>query len=314
MDRVTSGGYRLDPGAVLVTGAAGFAARHLMEALGMGPGDFAADVTADFDAPEGVRRIAWELPGQPPHGLGPVRYVFHLAAISSISRSFEDPAVVYSVNASGTASVLEYVRRSCPGARLVLASSAEVYGASADPLSESCPARPVTPYGGSKLAAEVAALQSRRASGADVVIARCFPHFGPWQSPGFALPSFCRRVLEAVHESGRAIRVGNLSAVRDYLYVDDVVRAYLCLASSGEAGGIYNVCSGTGASMQELLMKIIDLAGSRLAVEPDPELFRPVDIPVQIGDPTRLESLGWSRGTGIEDGLRRLYDWWRDRT
>jgi GDP-4-dehydro-6-deoxy-D-mannose reductase len=311
---VTAGGFALEDGPVLVTGAAGFAARHLMEALGMGPGDYATDLSDDFQAPDGVRRLAWDLPGDPPPGLGPVRYVFHLAAVSSISRSFADPAAVYTVNAAGTASVLEYVRRACPGARLVLASSAEVYGASSDPLSESSPTRPSTPYGGSKLAAEVATLQSRSASGADVVIARCFPHFGPWQSPGFALPSFCSRVLEVVRDPGRTVRVGNLSAVRDYLYVDDAVGAYACLAASGEAGGIYNVCSGSGMSMQELLMKIVDIAGSRLVVEPDPELFRPVDIPVQVGVPSRLESLGWRRLTGIEDGLRRLYEWWRDRT
>lgn len=302
-------GYLLPDGPVLVTGAGGFAGRNLMDLFGLGAGDYAADATCDFQAPEGVRRIAWPLPGPPPVSLGEVRYVVHLAGISSVSRSLKEGDLAMEVNARGTDSVLSWVTESSPNARFLLASSSEVYRPSRDPLSEGSPLEPASPYGRSKLAAE----RLVEASGLDWVISRSFPHFGPWQQGRFVLPSFCRRIIQAARENRGSITTGNLDAVRDYLYVKDTVDAYACLLARGRAGGLYNVCSGAGRSIGELLEMLVEISGHRVEPMIDPSLLRNRDQFRQVGDPSRLEALGWEVQTPLPDGLRILYEWWEER-
>lgn len=312
MVRRTMDGIELGEGPVLVTGAAGFVGRHLMKHLAMGIGDYACDVTADFQAPEGVARFAWPLPGPPPELLGPVRYIVHLAARPSVSRSFEEALDVYSVNVAGTVSVLTHAAR-CADTRLLLVSSSEVYGSSGSPVAESAPLRPISPYGGSKAAAEIAARQFEAAFGLDLVIARPFPHFGPLQAPGFVLPSFASRILEARKEGLTEIVTGNLAPVRDFTYVSDVVAAYALLLALGGRGEIYNVASGEPRSIGDMLGLLLDISGARLSVRTDPSLLRPSDVSVQIGDPSKLESLGWRRRVPVEKGLSELLKWLEGR-
>ncbi len=280
----------------------------------MGEGDLAADLTAGFPAPAGVRRLAWRLPEEAPAGIGPVRYVVHLAAVSSVSRSLRDVRGTWMTNLMGTLSVLEMMAEKSPGARFLLVSSSEVYTPSARPLGEDSKIGPLNPYGASKAAAEVAAGQMADSLGLDIVVSRSFPHFGPGQDPGFALPSFCRRIAEAAGGGGEMVRVGNLRPVRDYLYVDDVVRAYCHLLAAGEAGCVYNVCSGRGRSMGDILARLVEISGAEVSLEVDPDLCRPADVESQVGDPGRLRALtGWRPEYALEDGLRELYEWWEER-
>ena len=137
-DMQQNGNISLEPGPILVTGAAGFAGYHLMKELGMGEGDFAADVNTDFEAPEGVTRISWSLPSTPPAELGFVRYIIHLAAMSSVSESLKEVHRVYQINLMGTLSVLEYMISECPKAKMLLVSSSEVYKSTDDLISENC--------------------------------------------------------------------------------------------------------------------------------------------------------------------------------
>ncbi len=305
----------LEPGPLLVTGAAGFVGGHLMRELGMGPGDVAADVTTDYEVPEGVRKVVWELPSPAPPDLPEVRYIVHLAAMSSVSRSLREVHRAYEINLMGTVSVLEYMAASCPGARLLLASSAEVYRATDDLITEQSEIGPRNPYGTTKAAAEIATFQFARNYGLDIVVARSFPHFGPGQSAGFAFPSFCRRIIGAGASGPRSIRVGNLNPVRDYLYVTDVTRAYGCILGRGLSGSIYNVCTGQGNSIGDMVEMLIEVSGAKLELSVDRELFRPADVEFQVGDPRRLTSLlGWSPVVSRREGLERLLDWWRERT
>lgn len=306
---------KLPPGPILVTGAAGFAGSHLMRELGMGEGDAAADVTDDFQAPAGVRRIAWRLPSPQPDELGEFRYIVHLAAISSVSRTLKDIRSAFEVNLMGTISVLEYAARRCPGARILLVSSAEVYRPSRRPMDEDWGIGPINPYGSSKASAEITAFQIAGNLGLDLLVARPFPHFGPGQSENFALPSFCRRIITARREGAGSIRVGNLSPVRDYLYVSDVARAYRCILGSGSSGSVYNVCTGTGCSMADMVRMLMDIAGVGMELEADPDLSRPVDVKFQVGDPSRIRSqLGWSPAVNRIEGMKRLFSWWEART
>lgn len=316
MARILSSGIVLEDGPILVTGAGGFVGRHLMYQLEMGEGDFGTDLTGDFEAPPGVGRIPWRLPdGGAPAALGSeFRYVVHLAGVSSVAHSGLDAAGIYTANASGTAAVLDWMARCCRGARMVLASSSDVYGSSSrGRIPESAPLAPASPYGGSKAAAEIVAHQYCRSQGLDIVTARPFPHFGPWQAAHFALPSFCRKLLEARRSGSGSVTVGNLSAVRDYTYIGDVVEAYAILLSRGRSGMAYNVCSGEGRSMAEAFETLRTLAGASAEAVPDDSLLRNSDVSVQIGDASRLASLGWRRRYSFEEGLRILLGWWEDR-
>jgi GDP-4-dehydro-6-deoxy-D-mannose reductase len=303
-----------DPGPILVTGAGGFVGRHLMSRLGMGEGDIATDVTTDFEAPEGVRKVAWSLPSEAPPDLGEVRRIVHLAAMSSVSRSIREVHRVYEINLMGTLSVLEYMVARCPGARLLLVSSAEVYRSCDGLITESSEIGPRNPYGTSKAAAEIAAFQFAGNHDLDILVSRAFPHFGPGQSDGFVLPSFCRRILASRGSGERAIRVGNLNPVRDYLYISDVATAYACILSRGRSGSVYNVCTGQGNSIADMARMLLGISGADLDLVMDPELCRPTDVEFQVGDPAKITAmLGWSPAVSMEEGLSKLFRWWEER-
>jgi len=302
-----AGGFVLDDGPILVTGAGGFVGRRLMDMLQLGEGDIAADSTTDFYAPSGVTRIRWNLPDPPSSSVGEVRYVIHLAGLSSVAHSMSDADRVMNVNAGGTQSVAQWVKEHSPDAVFLLASSAEVYRPSEDTLFENSPVEPVSPYGESKLKAE----KLLASTGIQYVISRSFPHFGPGQAGHFALPSFCRRII--CSGENKEIATGNLTAVRDYLYIDDVVGAYACLLAQGVSGEVYNVCSGKGISIGDLLSLIIGTSGAEYRVVTDPGLLREQDQFQQVGSPEKLRSLGWTQKVPIEKGLKRLYQWWEER-
>lgn len=304
----------LEPGPVLVTGAAGFVGYHLMNELGVGEGDIAVDITDDFQAPEGVRKIGWKLPAPPPEELGEVRYIIHLAAMSSVSKSLKEIHKAYEINLMGTVSVLEYMVLKCPRARMLLASSAEVYKSTDDLITENSEIGPKNPYGTTKAAAEIAALQFARNYELDIVITRAFPHFGPGQSEDFAFPSFCRRIIDSNRSGNNVIRVGNLNPVRDYLYVTDVARAYRYILSRGHSGSIYNICTGHGNSIGDMIRMLIEISGLDIELEVDNDLFRPADVEFQVGDPSRLRSLlGWKPEVDRLSGLKKLFSWWEAR-
>ncbi len=140
-------GFAVEDGPILVTGASGFVGRTLMEMFDLGTEDFAADASTEFTAPGGVKKIHWELPGPPPDSLGEVRYVVHLAGLSSVAHSHRGQETVISVNGRGTASVAHWVKLRCPGARILLASSAEVYRPPGSPLRRVRPRNPGAPTG-----------------------------------------------------------------------------------------------------------------------------------------------------------------------
>ncbi|MDP9349465.1 MAG: GDP-mannose 4,6-dehydratase, partial [Gemmatimonadota bacterium] len=224
--------------------------------------------------------------------------VYHLAGQSSVAQSFSDPLATWDVNATGTLRLLCALRSGgLGGARVLLASSAEVYGPvpeAEQPITEDRPLRPVSPYAASKAAAELAAVQVSSADGPQVVIARSFNHTGPGHDARFALPSFARQLASHAPGSEPVLHVGNLGARRDLLDVRDVVRAYQRLVRSGEAGQAYNVCSGEACFLQDVVEEMVEISGTRARIEVDAERLRPVDIPLLVGEGSRLRALGWA--------------------
>ncbi len=238
--------------------------------------------------------------------------VYHLAGLAHVGRSWEEPAVFFETNAVGTLNLLDAARRCRPVPRVLVVSSAEVYGAAQPqelPLTEETPMRPVSPYAASKAAAEMVCLQAHLGWGLPVIRARPFNHLGPGQSPTFAVPALAGRILAALRTGSGVLRTGNLSARRDFTDVRDVVRAYRLLLERGEPGAAYNVCSGRDVSMEEVVSRLMAISGADLRVEPDPELMRPGDVPALRGDASRLEAIaGWSPEVPLEESLRAVLE------
>ena len=285
-----------------VTGAGGFVGRHLTAHLAA-EGDEVVALREGLDIADEGAVVAAVADAAP-------QVVYHLAGWAHVGDSWKHPTEVARVNVAGTAAVLEACRVSGVG-RILLVGSADAYGAFDPddlPLREELPLRPMTPYGASKAAAEVLALQSHRSGGAGVVLTRSFNHTGPGQHPSFVVPALARRIVEAEAAGGGDVRVGNLSAERDLLDVEDVVRAYRTLALHGDAGQAYNVCSGRPVRIEEVARRLAELSGNELALVVDPDLVRSVDVPCVIGDSSRLRGLGWEPHVPLGDTLRRVLD------
>jgi GDP-4-dehydro-6-deoxy-D-mannose reductase len=243
--------------------------------------------------------------------------VYHLAALTSVGRSWSDPNEVLRVNASGTLYVLEAARSCAVPPRVLLTSSAEVYGAVPSellPVTEDAPLAPVTPYAASKVAAEYLGVQAHLAHGLPVVRMRPFNHVGPGQSAAFVVSALAQRIVEARRTGADSIVVGNLTPRRDLTDVRDVVRAYRLLAERGVAGEVYNVCSGRDIAIADVALQLQKLAGVELRFDLDPELSRRVDVPVVRGDFTKLhEATGWEPRLPLDQTLLDVLEQWSER-
>jgi GDP-4-dehydro-6-deoxy-D-mannose reductase len=294
----------------LVTGAAGFVGRHLVAWLEH-EGDEVIETDrhlgTDVLDPEALRRL---LTDTRPDA------VYHLAGQADVGGSWTSPTETFRVNAEGTLNVL--VAALGAGVERVLAvSSADVYGRVPGeelPIGEDRPLRPVSPYGASKAAADVVALQAHLGHGLAVVRARPFNHLGPGQSDRFVAAALASRIARNELEGLDAVPVGNLSPRRDFTDVRDVVRAYRLLVERGEAGEAYNVCSGLDMAVQDVADRLVARAERPMALVADPELARPVDTPVLRGDPTKLqEATGWTPEITLDQTLADVLDDWRKR-
>jgi len=277
--------------SILVTGAQGFVGEHLLAHL-QGRGlPTEADVT---DARALADAIAQAGPDA----------VVHLAAASSVGASWEDAPETWRVNAVGTVNVLEAVRAQAPNARVLVASTGDVYGqADMIPTPETSPFRPVSPYAASKAAAELASEQARRA-GLNVVVSRAFQHEGPGRDERFAVGSWAAQIARAEESGGGVVEVGDLTPRRDISDVRDVCRAYSALLDRGVAPDTYNIASGRSVEMREVLDILVGLARCQIEVKEDPARRRAADIRELCGDPARLRAAtGWAPTIPLEQTL-----------
>ena len=241
--------------------------------------------------------------------------ILHLAGLASVPASYSDPAGVARTNYLGTAVLLRAASREVPKARILLVSSGEIYGGcreDATPLDESAPLRPRSPYARSKAAADLLGRQYAT-RGFAVLRARAFNHIGPGQSAAFAAADFAKQIAEI--ECGLRpprLRVGNLAAVRDFLDVRDVAEAYRALLTGEAPPGAYNVCSGTGVSLRELLDQLLVDSEVDPAIDVDAGRWRPSSA--SVGSPARLRRhTPWSPAIPLARTLRDVLEDWRRR-
>ncbi len=310
---------------VLVTGVGGFVGGHVVDFLAAhcpAAEVFGIVRRAGSDAlrARGVTLLTADLEDGPAtdaviEQVRPDR-VLHLAGQSSVHRSWENPAATLRANVHGLLNVLEALRRRSLTPRVLVVGSAEEYGAvQAErlPVVERTRLQPASPYAVSKVAQAYLARQYFLSHGIPVVCTRTFHHTGPGRGEVFAESSFARQIAEI--EAGRqpaVISVGNLDAVRDFTDVRDVVRAYWLLLEKGRAGETYNVCSGRGIAIGDVLQELLDVSGVQIEVRRDPERMRPSDIPAIIGNPKKLrDATGWTPDIPLRQTLGDLLAHWR---
>ncbi|OPX23474.1 MAG: GDP-mannose 4,6-dehydratase [Planctomycetales bacterium 4484_113] len=244
--------------------------------------------------------------------------IFHLAAQSYVLTSWSYPAYTLFNNLGAELSILEAVRSLELDASIHIAGSSEEYGKVEEdelPLTEESPLRPLSPYGVSKVAQDLLGYQYFQSYGLRVVRTRAFNHTGPRRGSVFATSNFALQIAEI--EAGKrepVIKVGNLSAKRDFCDVRDVVRAYYLVATRGTPGEVYNVCSGRTITIEEMLKMLLAEARVEVRTEVDPARLRPSDVMVLQGDASKIKrELGWESAIALQQSLKDLLEYWRER-
>ena len=304
---------------ILVTGAAGFAGSHLLEFLAAGGADLVAwhrpGGTPPYPAPQtkwhGVDLLDAVAVHNAIDSLRPSA-VYHCAGAAHVGRSWDSTESTFAVNVRGTHHLLEALCRIGVPTRVMIPSSAMIYRPASEPLTEDHPLVPPNPYGLSKLAQELLGCRAATAS-LTVTIGRAFNHVGPRQDPSFAASSFARQIaeIEAGHHEPEIV-VGNLDARREILDVRDTVRAYRLVLERGLPGRPYNVSGGRAWPVGELLDLLVARARVPVRVRVDPGRYRRNDLPLLVGDPSRIrDELGWMPTIPLSRTLDDLLDYWR---
>lgn len=245
-------------------------------------------------------------------------WIFHLAAQAHVPTAWSNPAETFTTNVLGQLNVILALQEHVPAARLLVVSSSNVYGMVAEqdqPVDESTPLRPADPYAVSKVGQDMLALQYWQSHGLHAVRVRPFNHIGPRQAPDFVIARFAQELAEM--EAGLrppTLKVGNMSAKRDFTDVRDVAQAYWLALEKGTPGAVYTIGSGTARSIDEMLRIMLRLARVDVQVETDPALLRPGDLPVLQSDPRALqEQTGWRTAIPLEQTLEDTLNYWRDQ-
>ncbi|MBP7586504.1 MAG: GDP-mannose 4,6-dehydratase [Thermoanaerobaculia bacterium] len=292
------------PLRILVTGATGFVGRKLAERLAAAGHRVGAVAIDQHPLPFVAERFAVDIRDAASLAAAVTRFspdrIVHLAALSHVGESWRRIPDYFAINVLGVEHILA-AADDCP---VLFMSSAEVYGLVPDaeqPIAESRALSPRTPYALTKAAAERLAL----AAGATVV--RSFNLIGAGQAPNFALPSFATQLAAIERGAPPQLSVGNLTARRDFVHIEDAVSALVRLAEQPQPGAVLNLASGVDHSIAELLERLIALSGLSVHCKEDPEKLRPVDVPRLCGDASRLRALAWEPERGVDAALEDLF-------
>lgn len=306
---------------ILITGGTGFAGSHLVEAL-IKQGYSNIHLTSYRDEPGFLQDL---IGADHIHALDLTDHqattdlfkqlmpqqIYHLASLANVGNSFKQQQFILETHLKLQLNVLNAMKEYCPQARLLSIGSALEYQVSNQPLAEDAPIGPNNPYALSKMMQDYLSYSYVQSEKLDIVRARPFNHIGERQALGFAISDFANEIVKIENGQSSTIKVGNLSAVRDLTDVKDMVQAYIILMNQGVSGEVYNIGSGIGYRMEDILKKLIDLAKIEVELTIDPDRLRPIDRPVLICDNSKIKNLAWQLQYSIEDTLKRVLNWWR---
>ena len=294
---------------LLITGDTGFVGQHALAHWPHAKGLTATTGGIDIRDKAALRAcFAGELPHK----------IIHLAALSFVPESFENPERTFEVNFLGTLRLLEALRESGFSGRLLFIGTGDAYGVvplNSLPIQESTALRPRNPYAVSKVAAEALCYQWSQTGPFEVMMARPFNHIGAGQAPSFAISDFARQIAEiSAGKRAPVLQVGNIDVTRDFTDVGDVLRAYELLLERGQNGEIYNVCSGVERSVRSLVERLLEISGVKAEIVNDPSRFRPADQPRVCGSHEKLSlHTGWQPVVPMDDTLLNLYRYWKNK-
>ncbi len=312
---------------IFITGGTGFAGSHLVEALskaGYSEIHIAGlNGHTHFLPAEHVHRVDLTVASDVAAVIEKLKptQIYHLAASAAVQQSFHNAQQILDQNTHIQLNVLEAVRHHVPNARVLIVGSAMEYdmfhGFMKDQhvarIREDHPLGPVSPYAVSKVMQDLLGLSYAYSYKVDVVRARPFNHIGERQTADFALPSFARQIVAVERGQASEVHVGNLTAVRDFTDVKDVARAYILLMEKGISPEVYNIGSGVGHSMQEILDMLCALSKTKITVVTDEQKVRPLDVPAVIADSSKIKQLGWQPTIPLEQTLQRILEEWRQK-
>ena len=297
---------------ILVTGCNGFVGRHATTAL-RAAGHAVTGTDIAGPAGGGATHLPLDVrdPDSIAHVLAEVRpeAILHLGGIAFVPLGWTQPQRVFHVNTIGTLNLLDAVRQRLPATRVLVVTSAEVYGGhpSPAPLAEDAPYRPDNIYGVAKAAADHAALLYGAHHQLDVMVARPANHIGPGQSLDFVSSAFASQLAEIARGAPAVLRVGNLDQRRDFTDVRDVARAYTLLFEKGVSGRAYNIASGRMVPVREILDLLCEIAQVLPAIEIDPALFRPTDNRPACDTARLRQDTGWQPAIPLRQTLADVY-------
>ncbi|MBY0074704.1 GDP-mannose 4,6-dehydratase [Priestia aryabhattai] len=243
-------------------------------------------------------------------------HIFHLAGLSNVKESWENKEAFIQGNVIGTINLLEAVRKVDKNIRVITVGSSEEYGIvpkGIEKVHEEIPLSPINPYGISKSAISMLIKLYNKSYGLDVIHARPFNHIGPGQRLGFVTTDFAYQIamINKRKTQGNRMSIGNLEAIRDFTDVRDIVEAYYQLGQYGEAGEIYNICTGKGISIQSILNTLLSFSTVDIEIVIDSQKIRVSDIQSLVGDPKKLSQLtAWKPKRTIENTLEDIYNYW----
>jgi GDP-4-dehydro-6-deoxy-D-mannose reductase len=243
--------------------------------------------------------------------------IFHLAAESSVGSSWKSPINIFNNNVLSQINIFETLRELGLSSRVVVAGSSEEYGLINEsdlPVNEKCCFNPLSTYAVSKVSQDMLAYQYYKSYDMDIVRVRCFNLTGPGRPPIYALSSFAYQIAEIEKKKSKnIISVGNLDVKRDYTDVRDAVKCYYKIALKAKPGEVYNLCSGRSHYLKDLLNILISFSTTELNVEIDESRYRPSDLPIMLGDNTKIKTeIGWVPEIDIHTTLKDLLDYWRN--
>ncbi len=247
-------------------------------------------------------------------------YILHLASYSSVANSWTHPVTSFVNNTNIFLNLVDQVRLLALPCRILSVGSSEEYGkVSPDvlPLRENLPVNPISPYAVARVSQEMLSQIYAQSYGLDIVLTRSFNHIGPGQKDIFVISSFAKKLVDikADPAAGRSITVGDIDIIRDFVDVRDVVKAYHLLLNKGKKGEIYNICSGTGNSLKEVLKKMMVILQLEADINIDTALIRPADNQVIIGSYEKIKNeIGWQPSIPLEKSLEDVLNYWRTKT